>query len=202
MDGLDQVITERTHDAVVLRLGAWSPRVAGAVLLQGLTLYAVVGPLSLVGAAMPGAWLLEASGLWLVNERVLAWRWLLIGAVAWFTLGALAWKAWWGPPEQRVELGTRALAVTHRRFGRNVVRMRVPRETIRDAMVTPGAFYPVILVVHAGGTLHIPIVDEQVPAHALASLIRELATDDEGPLPADAVPAALRRLLRRAPQAS
>lgn len=80
LDLLSTHLVHQDHDGALLRFGA-NPIERRATWRLGLALVSAV-PASLLLVALPGAALVEWSGYWLVNESVLATRWMLYGLLA------------------------------------------------------------------------------------------------------------------------
>lgn len=191
---------ERTHDGLLVELGRYSTHSIERVGLLGVLAYLAVGPLTVLLLGLPGAAFVEWAGWWLVNEAVLAVRWLGYGTLVWAGFVLVAWATWLAPPQQRLEITPRTLSVVQRRLGVVTTRARIPMEHVYEVKPERHLAHNRVVVHHAGGTLRVPVADPDVPHWALAIVITELAEEARA-LRAHGsgveVPAALRRLVER-----
>lgn len=196
IDGpLARYVAKADHDGFELVLPLRSREEISALAATALTLLLV--PASLAVVVFPAAILVEWSGWWLVNEAVLAERWLLIGA----SIAVLSWLLW---PSLLPKTPPARLRVEQRRI---VVRRKagdwsIPTLGLSRVVVTGSGmrlqYLPEIGLEDV--IVEIPL-DQPSLWKELAQLITDRASEDGA---SDAIPEAIRSLqgvaARRTPQ--
>lgn len=111
----ERYLLQHTHDGVRLALPRRPP--SPLALLFATVGWLVVGALSLVLVAQPVAAFVEAMGWWLVNERILQWRWMWIGSLIWPFLAIPVAAVLRGPRRLRLQLDQNGVSWRHHLFG-------------------------------------------------------------------------------------
>lgn len=121
-------LVRHTHDGVVLDLPRQPP--SPLMVLFVTCGWLLVGVLSLVFIAQPVAAFVEYMGWWLVNEKVLQFRWMAIGLPLWPVLAIPIALLVRGRDHVRVQLDQHGI-----RWSRRLGSRRVPWSAVRGISV-------------------------------------------------------------------